>query len=181
MIQAFSGRVWKFGDNVSGDIGILDFETVRDHSRPFDEVSLAELCFKTINPDFPKQVKSGDIVVGGINFAKPGHDQVVVAIRDCGVAAIICESCEARFVRKGINIGLPILVSPGISEFVEQDHELEVDLTNGLLKNLNTGKTLQTEPYPQRLLDILRQGGIITYLVHTLGETAKPAETKAEA
>lgn len=173
MSACFQGKVWKFGDNINGDDGILDFSAVRDHSKPFDEVSMAEMCFRQINPDFATQVRPGDIVGGGINFAKPGHDQVVIAIQQCGIQAILCESCEARFVRKGINIGLPIIICPGISQFVDQDHILEVDLASGRLRNLATDAIMSTAPYPQHMLAILEHGGIIAYLADRIG--AMPA------
>ena len=164
MAGKYRGRVWKFGNDVSGDDGILDFSSVRDHSRVFDAETLSKMCFTTINPDFQKEVKRGDIVVGGANFAKPAHDQVVVGIQAAGVEAILCESCEARFIRKGFNIGIPIIACRGITDLVEQDQTLEVDLAAGLLTNADTGATLQTNPCPERLLKILELGGVIPYL-----------------
>ncbi len=176
MAGIYRGRVWKFGDNISGDDGILDFSAVRDHSRVFDADSLAGMCFETLNPDFQKQVKQGDIVVGGANFAKPAHDQVVVGIQAAGIEAILCDSCEARFVRKGFNIGIPIVVCPGIAEMVEQDHTLEVDLVAGLLTNIDTGATLKTNACPERLLSILELGGVIPYLSHHFSQGAGAAK-----
>ncbi len=164
MAGKYRGRVWKFGDDLSGDDGILDFSSVRDHSRVFDAQTLSKMCFTTINPAFQKEVKRGDIVVGGTNFAKPAHDQVVVGIQAAGIEAILCESCEARFVRKGFNIGIPIIVCPGITKLVEQDQTLDVDLAVGLVTNVDTGVTLETNACPDRLLEMLELGGVIPYL-----------------
>ena len=164
MAGKYRGRVWKFGDNLSGDDGILDFSAVRDHSQVFDAKTLSKICFATINPKFQEEVKQGDIVVGGASFAKPAHDQVVVGIQAAGIEAILCESCEARFVRKGFNIGIPIIVCPGITDLVEQDQTLEVDLAVGLVTNVDTGMTLQTNACPDRLLEMLELGGVIPYL-----------------
>lgn len=169
MAGKYRGRVWKFGDNLSGDDGILDFSAVRDHSRVFDSETLAKMCFKTINPKFQEEVKQGDIVVGGANFAKPGHDQVVVGIQAAGIEAILCESCEARLIRKGFNIGIPIVACPGITKLVEQDQTLEIDLATGLLTNADTGATLQTNACPDRLLKMLELGGVIPYLADHFG------------
>ena len=45
------GRVWKFGDQVSGDAGIIDFSAVRDgFGKAFDETLLREMCFRRLNP-----------------------------------------------------------------------------------------------------------------------------------
>lgn len=176
MAGKYRGRVWKFGDNLSGDDGILDFSAVRDHSRVFNADTLAGMCFKTINPRFQEEVKQGDIVVGGANFAKPAHDQVVVGIQAAGIEAILCESCEARFVRKGFNIGIPIVICPGITKLVEQDQTLEVDLQAGLLTNADTGATLETNACPERLLKTLELGGVIPYLAHHFGQGAGKSE-----
>ena len=181
MAGKYRGRVWKFGDNLSGDDGILDFSAVRDHSRVFDAESLAEMCFRTINPIFQKEVKQGDIVVGGASFAKPAHDQVVVGIQAAGVEVILCESCEARFVRKGFNIGIPIIVCPGITELVEQDQTLEVDLAAGLITNVDSGATLETNPCPERLLKMLELGGVIPYLAHYFGRSDGTQDSPSRA
>ena len=60
------GRMWKFGDNVHGDDGIIDFSIVREgFGKEFDEDALRAMCFRRLRPEFPAEVKPGDIVVGG--------------------------------------------------------------------------------------------------------------------
>ena len=77
----FAGRVWKFGDDIRGDSGILDFALIRDHSKPFDEKELAANCFKKLRPEFGEQVNDGDIIVAGRGFANYNHPQVSLAIK----------------------------------------------------------------------------------------------------
>lgn len=67
-----------------------------------------------------------------------------------------------------INQGLLILVCLGIAEEVREGQELEVDLGSGLVKNSATGKTLQTEPLPDFVLEILGAGGLIPWLKRRL-------------
>jgi 3-isopropylmalate dehydratase small subunit len=59
----FEGRCWKFGDNVPTDDVITPthvmFKTPRE---------MAALVLETVNPEFPKHVKPGDIQVAGRNF-----------------------------------------------------------------------------------------------------------------
>ena len=127
---SITGRVWKFGDNISGDNGIIEFSVIRDFSQPFDESGLGKMCFAKIDPEFPDKVGKGDIVVGGSNFAHHSHPQVAVAIKAAGIAAVIVESTETGFLRKAINYGLPLLLCPGITGIVEAGEELSVDLAS---------------------------------------------------
>ena len=105
-----AGRVWKFGDQVSGDDGIIDFSAVREgFGKPMDEALLTAMCFRRINPRFPKEVQPGDLVVGGVNFAHHNHVEVSAAIRFSGIAAVLVESCESGFIRRALSQGLPVL------------------------------------------------------------------------
>lgn len=178
MSTTASGRVWKFGDNINGDEQILDFEAVRDHSKVFDPTELKEFCFVNLRPEFRAEVEQGDIVVGGKNFAKPAHDQVVVAIQACGVSAIICESCEERFIRKGYNIGIPILALPCVTDLVDDGHKLTVDLVGGRLTNEVTKATLEFAPIPERMIDILSAGGVVPYLAQHLKEGERAGQAR---
>jgi len=47
---------------------------------------------------------------------------------------------------------------------VEDGHELEVYLDNGLIKNLTTGETLKASSLPDFLLEIIKAGGTINIL-----------------
>ena len=105
------GRAWVFGDDISGDDGIIEFAIVRDSfGKEFDEDALRAMCFRRLRPEFPAQVKPGDIVVGGRNFAHHNHVEVSVAIRASGIAVVVVESCDAGFLRRALNNGLPVMI-----------------------------------------------------------------------
>ncbi len=170
MGNAITGRVWKFGDNISGDNGIIEFSMIMDFTKPFDEAALARMCFAKIDPEFPENVRKGDLVVAGSNFAHHSHPQVAVAMKAAGVAAVIVESTETGFLRKAVNIGLPLVLCPGITGIVETGEELSVDLESGEIRNLTTGNSLKTKPYSDRMLAILEHGGLIPYLTHSMAQ-----------
>jgi len=162
----FTGRVWKFGDYIRGDSGILDFALIRDHSKPFNEKDLAANCFKNIRAEFADNVRKGDIVVAGKGFANYNHPQVSLAIKAAGIRCVLCESCEPSLVRKALNVGLPVLPVPGITRIVEDGEELEVDLEQGSIRNPKTGAALATSVLPERMLGIIEHGGVIEYLAY---------------
>ena len=102
--RTLRGRVWKFGDQVCGDDGIIEFAAVRDgFGKPFDVESLRQMCFRKLRPEFPSEVRPGDIVVGGANFAPHNHVEVSVALKASGISAVLVESCESGFIRRAMS------------------------------------------------------------------------------
>lgn len=158
------GRVWKFGDQVSGDDGIIDFSVVRDgFGKPLDEALLTSMCFRRINPLFPKEVCPGDLVVGGVNFAHHNHVEVSAAIRFSGIAAVLVESCESGFIRRALSQGLPVLTVPGISARVADGEVISVDLAAGRIV-LADGSPMNAPPLSPHMLAVLRAGSLVEAL-----------------
>lgn len=158
------GRVWKFGNDVSGDDGIIEFAIVREgFGKAFDEDALRAMCFRRLRPEFPSEVRVGDIVVGGSNFAHHNHVEVSVAIRASGIAAVVVESCEAGFVRRALNTGLPVMICPGIAAAVADGELLEADPAAGEVR-LPSGRVLRARPFSERMVEIWQAGGVIPLL-----------------
>ena len=105
---------------------------VRDgFGKEFDEDELRAMCFPRLRPEFPDQVRPGDIVVAGRNFAHHNHVEVSVAIRASGIAVVVVESCEATFIRRALNTGLPIMTCPGIAAAVKDGEIIAADPATG--------------------------------------------------
>jgi 3-isopropylmalate/(R)-2-methylmalate dehydratase small subunit len=158
------GRVWKFGDNVSGDDGIIEFSIVaQGFGKAFDEDALRAMCFRRLRPEFPAEVRPGDLVVGGTNFGHHNHVEVSVAIKASGIAAVIVESCESGIIRRALNVGLPILTCPGITAAVEDGEILEADPATGTIRT-PSGRVLQARPFSPYMVQVWRAGGSIALL-----------------
>ena len=54
----------------------------------------------------------------------------------------------------------------GIMKETKTGDELEVDLVEGMVRNLTNGKTLTFIPYPNFILEILEAGGIYPQLTN---------------
>jgi 3-isopropylmalate dehydratase small subunit len=106
MKHNITGRVWRFGDNVTTD-DILPGQYL---DRSNDEVGTFAMA--GLDPNFAGEVKSGDIIVAGKNFGMgSGRENAVFAIINSGVAAIVAESFSRIFYRNAVNNGLmPIVV-----------------------------------------------------------------------
>ncbi|TDA34200.1 3-isopropylmalate dehydratase [Candidatus Nezhaarchaeota archaeon WYZ-LMO8] len=155
------GRVWRFGDNVDTDV-IIPFKY---KARTLDPKELAQHVMEGIDPEFPKKVKPGDIMVAGRNFGcGSSREQAPLAIKAAGIAAVVAESFARIFFRNAINIGLPVLEVKGVSEKTFEGDVLEIDLAQGVVKNLTRGLTFKATPIPDMLMEILRKGGLVNYL-----------------
>jgi homoaconitase/3-isopropylmalate dehydratase large subunit len=54
--------------------------------------------------------------------------------------------------------------SPGILTQVADGDQVSVNLEQGQIRNLTSGATISTEPFPLHLLQVLNDGGIIEHL-----------------
>src|SRR5205807_3250167 len=115
--------------------------------------------------DFPKKVKAGDLLVAGRNFGcSSGRAIAPKALQATGISAILAELFARTFYRNGHEIGLPLLEAPGVHDLVETGDRLRVDIGNGTVENLSSGKTLEGTPPPEFLLEMVRAGGLIPLL-----------------
>ena len=161
-----SGKAWKFGDDVNTDLIVPGkyLELVDPHE-------MAKHAMEGIDPDFPDKVSEGDVVVGGSNFGcGSSREHAAIALKYVGVGAVVAESFARIFYRNAINLGLPALECPGISEAVSEGDSLEIDLTGGKVVNATTGKELEFVPLPDFMVEVLDEGGLVTYIRNHLDE-----------
>jgi 3-isopropylmalate/(R)-2-methylmalate dehydratase small subunit len=155
----FEGNCWKFGHNVPTD----EITPTSVVWKSFSE--MAKHVFEALNPEFPQKVQKGDIIVAGRNFGcSSGRAIAPKAIKATGVAAVVAEGFSRTFYRNGHEVGLPILEVTGVHDLVSTGDRLRVDITNGIVLNLTTGKSLKGTPAPEFLMKMLEAGGLIPFL-----------------
>lgn len=153
------GKVHKFGDNVNTDDIIAAKYLVTTN-----EKELGSHCMETIAPDFSRKVSPGDIIVAGKNFGcGSSREHAPMAIKGCDIGAVIAKSFAGIFFRNAINIGLPFLELADTADISDGD-SLEIDLSQGLIKNITKSKTYQTQVFPKFLQAIVQEGGLINYV-----------------
>ncbi|MFH0838789.1 MAG: 3-isopropylmalate dehydratase small subunit [Candidatus Omnitrophota bacterium] len=153
------GRVHKFGNNINTDDIIAAKYLVSS-----DAKELGRHCMENINPQFVGRVKPGDIIVAGKNFGcGSSREHAPLAIKGCAIAAVIAQSYAGIFFRNAINIGLPFLQLKESDKIMDGD-ELEIDIGSGIIKNLSSNKTFQTQPFPEFLQGIVTAGGLMNYI-----------------
>ena len=153
------GKVHKLGDDVNTDDIIAAKYLVSTDAR-----ELGKHCLESINPDFASRVSAGDIIVAGKNFGcGSSREHAPLAIKGCGIQAVIAKSFAGIFFRNAINIGLPFLESAKVDGIQEGD-SLEIDLSGGIIKNLTQNQTYSAGAFPEFLQEIIMSGGLINYI-----------------
>lgn len=158
--MALQGKVWRYGDNIDTDVIIP-----ARYLTSFDPQELASHCMVDIDETFAKNVKKGDIMVGGKNFGcGSSREHAPVAIKASGIPVVIAASFARIFYRNGINIGLPLLEIGSDVEKISANDELSVDTATGEIKDLTTGDAFHAHPLPGFVEDIAKAGGLINYI-----------------
>ena len=155
-----SGKVHKYHDNIDTDVIIpARYLNVAAHEE------LAKHCMEDIDTEFVKKVQTGDIMVAGSNFGcGSSREHAPIAIKACGVSAVIAKTFARIFYRNAINIGLPILECPEASERIQDGDQVEVNFNTGVITNVTRGETYQAQPFPEFVQEIISAGGLLNYI-----------------
>lgn len=160
-----SGRVWRFGDHIDTD-QILPGQYI---NLP-DKTLRASHCFENICPEFASSVKSGDLIVAGLNFGCGSSRPSVEILQDLGIGGVIAKSFARIFFRGGIARGFPLAICPYLkSEDLPTGHEVILDLEQGIIMDLNSGESFSIEPFPKFFREIIEEKGLINYTRARLG------------
>jgi 3-isopropylmalate dehydratase small subunit len=131
---------------------------------------MAKHCFETVHPDFLKNAQPGDIIVAGRNFGcGSSREQAATCLKYFGISIVVAESFARIFYRNAINLGLPILIAPGVAGNVRHGDIIEADLESGSISMPGSGQKIRAVPLPRFVLDMLKQGGLIPSLRKRLG------------
>nr|WP_288830074.1 3-isopropylmalate dehydratase small subunit [uncultured Clostridium sp.] len=152
------GRCWKFGDNIPTD------QIVKADRVLLSIDEMAKHVLENLNPDFPKNVKKGDILVAGKHFGQSsGRAVAPKAIKATGVGAVIVEYASRLFYRNSFEIGLPLLECEGITQGASDGDIISVNMESGLIVNKTTGKEFHARPIDPFLMEMLDAGGLIAF------------------
>ena len=154
------GSVFKYPDNVDTDVIIP-----ARHLNTQDPKELASHCMEDIDKDFVRNIRDGDVMVGGWNFGcGSSREHAPVAIKAAGISVVIAKSFARIFYRNAINIGLPILECPAASEAINEGDVVAINFDTGVITDETTGQTFQAAPFPPFIQKIIADGGLMKSL-----------------
>jgi 3-isopropylmalate dehydratase small subunit len=158
MQSIIQGRIYKFGDNVNSDIIIAGRYLIY-----IEPQQLAEHAFEMLGEEFPKKLRSYDILVAGRNFGcGSAREQASTAIQGLGIKAVVAASFARTFYRNAINDGLPIVECPALYEAVSEGESIKIDLGAGRIEH--AGNAYSFPQIPESVRKILELGGLANYL-----------------
>lgn len=157
MEKVMKGKAWKFGNNIDTDqiypgiyVELTEMEDIKKHA-----------LSGSAEPKFADEVQPGDIVVAGTNFGcGSSREHAAMTLKGAGVGAVLAESFGRIFFRNAINLGLPVIVCPGISKCAQKGDEIRIDIETGEVTDVTRGKVLKTTPFSPYVLNILESGGV---------------------
>lgn len=159
METVLKGKAWKFGDNISTDL----IAPGRYFHLRSNLEELAKYTLEDADPEFIKKMNKGDIVLGGKNFGLgSSREHAPTIIKLSGVSAVLAKSFARIFFRNAINVGLPVIICD-TDKFSNED-QVEIDLTNGKIKNITQNFELDFPPLPEIMQKILEKDGLVNYI-----------------
>lgn len=152
------GKIWIFGDNIDTDMIIA--ARYLNHSDP--EI-LAKHIMEDNTPDFYSKISKGDIIVAGENFGcGSSREHAPIALKAAGISAIVAKSFARIFYRNSFNIALPIFECASL-ENEKLGDELEIDMSNGTIKNRTQNINHTFTPIPAFMQELMQVGGLMNY------------------
>ncbi len=154
----FKGRVWVIQqDNIDTDMIFHNrYLTITDINE------MGQYTFDNLDgyEDFAKKAKPEDIVITGKNFgAGSSRQQAVDCFESLGVSMVIAESFGAIYERNAINKGFPIVRADLISENLESNQKIDVDLETGEI-TLPSGKIIKGN-FSEVQMNIYNKAGLL--------------------
>ncbi|MCX8019043.1 MAG: 3-isopropylmalate dehydratase small subunit [Chitinophagaceae bacterium] len=147
-----------YGDNIDTDRIIPG-----KYTKTLDISQLAQHVMEDLDPEFLQKFSPGEILVAGKNFGcGSSREQAPLALKAAGVSCIIAKFFARIFFRNAINLGLPVLEAP--EHDIQHGDRLSVDIENGIVKNLTTGKVYACTRLNGVMKHILAEGGLVNYL-----------------
>ncbi len=158
MTKVIKGRVITFGDNIDTDMIVPG--RYLELSKPSE---IAAVAMAGLDPDFPKKVEAGDIIVAGKNFGcGSSREHGVIAFTANGVQAIVARSIAKIYYRNAIVSGLMVLFSENAYDIFENYQHCEIDLENGTITNTDTGITVKCDKLSAEDIAVWEAGGMVT-------------------
>jgi 3-isopropylmalate dehydratase small subunit len=119
--------------------------------------------FEGFDPQFSRDVKAGDVILGGENFGcGSSREHPSVGLAHLGISAVIVKSVNRIFYRSAINQGLPVIVHPDAVNAYQKGDRVSIDLPGGTIQ---VGENQYPfEALPEKLMSILEMKGLVNWI-----------------
>ncbi len=153
-----SNVVMKIGDDISTDIiypGRFMATVLPTETPQFAFADNAEFSKKAK----AGEIESGSVIVAGKNFGCGSSREQAASCLKGYDFAVIAKHFARIFLQNAINLGLNTIICPGI----EAEEGDEIEIKEGKVYNLTSGKSFPIEPLPKARQAIIDAGGLVAY------------------
>lgn len=156
------GQAHVFGEHINTDYIIAGKHRYLELDKMITHI------FEDIRPGFYKDIKQGDIIVAGKNFGcGSSREYAPRVLLEAGIRAVVAESFARIFYRNAINSGLlPIVCDV---DFIQEGDQIEVDLDQGILKNISKNSSVTFKPIPAFIKNLIEDKGLIQHIKQNNG------------
>jgi 3-isopropylmalate dehydratase small subunit len=162
-MEKITGRVWKLGDNIDTDVIFPG-----KYLPIIDAPEMAKHALEGYDPEFPRKIKAGDIIVAGSNFGcGSSREQAATCLKYAGISCVVAKSFSRIFFRNAINQGLALVQSKDAPDHIQDGQTATIDFTSGEIIAPNEEK-FSFPPLPDFLMGILNDGGLIPHVKKSL-------------
>ena len=106
-----------------------------------------------------KEIPAGSVIAAGKNFGcGSSREQAVSCLKGYDLA-VVAKGIARIFLQSAINLGLNIVICPEV-EAAAGD---ELEIAEGKVRNLTSGKSFAITPLPKARQAIIDAGGLIPY------------------
>jgi len=153
-----NAKVWKYKSNIDTDLIIA-----ARYLNQSDPKHLAKYAMADLDENFAKEVQEGDVIVAGENFGcGSSREHAPIALKACGIKAVITPYFARIFYRNAFNMGLAIFeIEKNDIDKISQDDRLDIDIQNGVIKNTTTNEEYAFKPIPPFMQELLSSGGLM--------------------
>jgi 3-isopropylmalate/(R)-2-methylmalate dehydratase small subunit len=131
-----------------------------------DPAKLAEHALERLDPGFRARAQKGDIILAGDDFGGgSGREHAIWALQGARVAAVVARSFSRLFFRNALNNGFLALECAQAVERAGTGDLLEIDLKDGVVRNLTKGETYTFVPFTPFAMEVLEAGGLLPYVM----------------
>jgi 3-isopropylmalate/(R)-2-methylmalate dehydratase small subunit len=150
-LPVLTARAWVFADRLqAAEIVPLELRDLGEQARRL---------FGPLDPGFSGEVRRGDAIVAGSEFAcGVGGEVVARVLRRAGIAAVIARSFAPSFAAEALAVGLPAIV---VDEtlMVRTGDVLRIDIEGRRIVNLSSGDRYPIRELSEETVLALRAGG----------------------
>jgi 3-isopropylmalate/(R)-2-methylmalate dehydratase small subunit len=105
------------------------------------------------------QIPPGSVIVGGKNFGCGSSREQAVSCLKGHELAIVARDFARIFLQNGINLGLRMIVCPGVEAAVGD----ELEISERAVVNKTTSREFPVLPLPKSRQAIIDAGGLVAY------------------